>query len=133
MPEFPLLALYLVAASLLLGLGLAGLICRRNQIVMLLALAVMFQAPAVSLIAWSRFHNSWEGISFALVAWVIGLVECGLLGGLTFALWRAGGTVDATRWQQLREAGLPEFADAELLESILPAESASPNEPVGGN
>ncbi len=47
---------YLLASGLLFSLGFAGVLLRRNIIIIYMALELMLNASALALVAFSRFH-----------------------------------------------------------------------------
>jgi NADH-quinone oxidoreductase subunit K len=49
---------YLLVSGLLFSLGLAGVLLRRNIIIIFMALEMMLNAANLSLVAFSRFHGS---------------------------------------------------------------------------
>jgi NADH-quinone oxidoreductase subunit K len=61
MNELGLLENYLLVGAVLFGLGLIGFFSRRNMIVMFLCAEMMLQGVSVSLVAWGRYHNNWDG------------------------------------------------------------------------
>ena len=61
MPETALLQNYLMLGSLLFGIGMIGFLVRRNVIVMFLCAEMMLQGVSLTLIAWGRYHDSWDG------------------------------------------------------------------------
>lgn len=58
----PTLAHYLFASGLLFTIGLAGVLLRRNILVIFMCLELMLNAANLSLVAFSRFHLSVEGL-----------------------------------------------------------------------
>ena len=58
----PTLAPYLFASGLLFTIGLAGVLLRRNILIIFMCLELMLNAANLSLVAFSRFHLSVEGI-----------------------------------------------------------------------
>jgi NADH-quinone oxidoreductase subunit K len=52
----PTLACYLAVSGLLFATGLAGVLLRRNIIVIFMCLELMLNAANLSLVAFSRFH-----------------------------------------------------------------------------
>jgi NADH-quinone oxidoreductase subunit K len=58
----PTLAHYLFASGLLFTIGLAGVLLRRNILIIFMCLELMLNAANLSLVAFSRFHLSVEGI-----------------------------------------------------------------------
>ena len=74
MNEIALLQNYLIVGGLLFAIGLVGFVTRRNMIVMFIALEMMMQGVAVSLVAWSRFHDNFGGQM--LVIMIIAVAAC---------------------------------------------------------
>jgi NADH-quinone oxidoreductase subunit K len=54
---------YLMASGVLFSLGLAGVILRRNLIIIYMCLEMMLNAANLSLVAFSRFQKTAEGAS----------------------------------------------------------------------
>jgi NADH-quinone oxidoreductase subunit K len=106
-PEIALLNNYLVLGALLVGLGVAGFICRRNMIVMFLSAEIVLQGVSLSLAAWGRFHNNFQGQTLVLMIVAIAACEAALALALVLALFQRRGTLDAVAWHQLREADQP--------------------------
>lgn len=52
---------YLVASALLFSIGLAGIVTRRNVIMILLCIEVMFNAANLAFIAYARMWNDLGG------------------------------------------------------------------------
>ena len=61
MNEAALLHNSLLVGAALFSIGLVGFLCRRNMIVMFLSAEMMLQGVSVSLVAWGRWHNNWDG------------------------------------------------------------------------
>ncbi|NQU20863.1 MAG: NADH-quinone oxidoreductase subunit K [Candidatus Nealsonbacteria bacterium] len=66
--------------ALLLGIGLIGLLGRRETVVMLLASQVMLLGASLSLIAFGRFHNDAAANTFAL--WIAVAAVCQIVVGV---------------------------------------------------
>lgn len=58
----PTLAHYLLVSGLLFGIGMAGVLFRRNIIVIFMCLELMLNAANLSLVAFWRFNVSPEGV-----------------------------------------------------------------------
>jgi NADH-quinone oxidoreductase subunit K len=87
----PGLAGYLVLAALLFGVGLAGLLTRRNAIVALLGIEFMLNAANLNLIAFWRFGPKPEalsGVVFVLVALAIAAAEAAVGLALIIGVYR---------------------------------------------
>lgn len=82
---------YLVLAALLFGVGLAGLLTRRNAIVALLGLEFMLNAANLNLIAFWRFGANPEaltGVTFVLFVLAIAAAEAAVGLALILAVYR---------------------------------------------
>jgi len=121
--EVVLLNNYLVVGAILFGIGMVGVLSRRNMIVMFLAVEIMLQGVSLSLVGWSRFHNDFGGQ--ILVMFIIALAACeaALALALVLVLFDRRGNLDITAWQFLREAN-----QASFRETVLPppAEKSEP-------
>ena len=53
---------YLIVSSVLFTIGLAGVMLRRNLIIILMALELMLNAANLSVVAFSRFHVDSTGL-----------------------------------------------------------------------
>jgi len=53
---------YLIVSGILFTIGFAGTMLRRNIIIILMSLELMFNAANLSLVAFSRFHTGINGL-----------------------------------------------------------------------
>jgi len=53
---------YLIVSGILFTIGFAGTMLRRNIIIILMSLELMFNAANLSLVAFSRFHTGTNGL-----------------------------------------------------------------------
>lgn len=118
MNEAALLQNYLILGAILFGIGLVGFLVRRNLIVIFLCAEMMLQGISLSLIAWGRYHDNWEGQ--LLVVFIISIAACeaGIAMVLVLMLCQRSGSLDIVNWQLTREEGLPPFVDQEVPEDI---------------
>ncbi len=93
---------YLFLASAMFALGVIGFVSRRNMIIMFLCTELMFQAAALALIAFSRFHLNHDGEVFVIFVLTIAAAEAALALALVVLLFRRTESLDAAEWQQLR-------------------------------
>jgi NADH-quinone oxidoreductase subunit K len=114
--EVSLLFDYQVVAAILFGLGLIGMLTRRNLIVIFLCAEMMLQGVALSLVAWSRFHHDWGGQSFVIFIIVVAGCEAGIALALILMLAKRTGSLDVTLWQELREETQGAYVDREVPE-----------------
>ena len=91
---------YLIVSAVLFTIGLAGVILRRNLIVILMSLELMLNAANLSLVAFSRFRVGMDGLpdynAQVLVFFVITVAAAEVAVGLALlvALYRAKQTTD---------------------------------------
>ena len=76
--ESALLNGYLLVGAILFGLGLVGFLSRRNMILMFLAVEIMLQGVSLSLTAWSRFHNNFDGQMLVLLIITVAACEAAI-------------------------------------------------------
>lgn len=86
---------YLILSVALFAIGVAGVLLRRNVIVMLMSIELMLNAVNVNLVAFSRLHGSVDGQVFAIFIIVAAAAEAVVGLGIILALARNRDTVDA--------------------------------------
>lgn len=120
MNEVHLLHNYLTVGAALFGIGLVGFISRRNMIVMFLAAEMMLQGVSISLVAWSRFHNNFDGQILVIFVFTVAACEAAIALALVLMLFHKSGSLDIAFWQRMREANQPAFVDRQLPEQGEP-------------
>lgn len=94
---------YLITSAILFVVGLIGFLVRRNMIIMFLCTELMFQAAAIAMIAFSRFHLNVSGQVFVIFILTVAAAEAALALGLVVLLYRRKETLSAEAWSELRE------------------------------
>jgi NADH-quinone oxidoreductase subunit K len=79
---------YLGVSALLFCLGLAGVIVRRNLLVIYMALELMLNAANLALVAFSRFNNNLNGQVMVLFIVTVAAAEVAVGLALIVALYR---------------------------------------------
>lgn len=85
---------YLALSAILFALGAAGVMFRRNLIVVLMSLELMLNAVNLTFIAFSHYLGSMEGQVFALFVMVVAAAEVGVGLAIAVALFRQRGTIN---------------------------------------
>jgi NADH-quinone oxidoreductase subunit K len=99
---------YLVVSAILFTIGFAGVMLRRNLIIILMSLELMLNAANLSLVAFSRFRVGANGLpdyhAEVLVFFVITVAAAEVAVGLALlvALYRARQTTDVDDITSLR-------------------------------
>ncbi len=79
---------YLVVSALLFGLGLVGVIVRRNLLIIYMSLELMLNAANLALVAFSRFTNNLDGQVFVFFTITVAAAEVAVGLALIVALYR---------------------------------------------
>ncbi len=93
----------LVVSVLIFGIGLFGLIIRKNLLVMLMCVELMLNGVNLSFVAFSRVHQSIQGHLSVLFVMTVAAAESAVGLGLVIALFRTIRTVDSDQIQILRD------------------------------
>jgi len=95
-------AYYLVLAALLFAVGLAGVLLRRNVLVVLMSIELMLSAVGINLVAFGRMWNSVDGQVFALFALVVAAAQAAVGIGIVVLFFRQRPTADADEMDLLK-------------------------------
>ena len=98
----PPIAWYLGVAALLFAIGMAGVLLRRNPLIVLLSLELMLNGANLVLITFARQHGSLDGQVFALAVMAVAAAEVVVGLGLVVAMARNRMTLDVDRLSRLR-------------------------------
>jgi NADH-quinone oxidoreductase subunit K len=93
---------YLVLSAFIFAIGVAGVISRRNPLVVLLCLELMLNAGNLALVAFSRMHGGAAGQVFALIVMVIAACEVVIGLGIIVAMYRNRLPIDIDEMSELR-------------------------------
>ncbi|MSU42020.1 MAG: NADH-quinone oxidoreductase subunit NuoK [Pedosphaera sp.] len=97
---------YLILSAVLLGIGLLGVFTRRNVIVVLFSIEILFNAANLNFIAFWRFGDQPEALMgpiFALFAIAVAAAEVAVGLALVIAVYRHFKTVDLEKLDTLKE------------------------------
>ena len=99
---------YLIVSGILFAIGFAGVMLRRNLIIILMSLELMLNAANLSLVAFSRFRVDSSGLpnynAQVFVFFIITVAAAGVAVGLAIfvALYRARQTTDVKNISSLK-------------------------------
>ena len=93
---------YLAVSVFVFCIGAAGVLVRRNPLVVLLCLELMLNAGNLALVAFSRAHGSGDGQIFALIVMVVAACEVVIGLGLIVAIHRRRLPIDVDEMSELR-------------------------------
>jgi NADH:ubiquinone oxidoreductase subunit K len=92
---------YLVVSALVFSIGAAGVLTRRNPLVVLLCLELMLNAANIALIAFARMWGNGEGQIFAVIVMVVAACEVCIGLGLVVAIFRRRLPIDVDEIREL--------------------------------
>ncbi len=92
---------YLAVSALIFAVGAAGVLTRRNPLVVLLCIELMLNAANLALIAFSRMHGNGDGQVFAIIVMVVAACEVCIGLGLIVAIFRRRLPIDVDGLREL--------------------------------
>ena len=93
---------YIILSAFIFAIGLAGVMSRRNPLVILLCLELMLNAGNLALIAFARMWGNGDGQVFALIVMVVAACEVTIGLGLIVGLYRRRVPIDVDETVELR-------------------------------
>jgi NADH-quinone oxidoreductase subunit K len=93
---------YLPLSALIFAIGAAGVVARRNPLVVLLCLELMLNGGNLALVAFARMWGNGDGQVLALVVMTVAACEVAIGLGMIVALYRRRIPVDVDELRELR-------------------------------
>ena len=93
----------LIVSVIVFGIGLFGVIVRKNLLIMLMCIELMLNGVNLSFVAFSKIHHLVEGDLTVLFVMTVAAAESAVGLGLVIALFRTLRTVDSDQIQMLRD------------------------------
>jgi NADH-quinone oxidoreductase subunit K len=93
---------YLVLSAFIFSIGAAGVLTRRNPLVILLCLELMLNAGNLALIAFSRMWGNGDGQILAIVVMTVAACEVCIGLGMIVALYRRRLPIDVDELRELQ-------------------------------
>ncbi len=94
---------YLILAAALLTIGFAGVILRRNMLIVLMSIELMLNAVNLSLVGFSRVHANLEGQIVSFFVIVLAAAEAAVGLGVIVLVFRRRGSVQTTQIRHLKD------------------------------
>lgn len=96
------IAWYLAVSAIVFALGAAGVMTRRNPLVVLLCLELMLNGASLALIAFARMWGNEQGQVFTVIVITVAACEVCIGLGLIVALHRRRVPIDVDELKELR-------------------------------
>lgn len=123
---------YLVVGSILFVLGAIGFLTRRNLITMMLSAELMLHGVSLNLVAFSNYHQNFQGQAFTAFILTVAACEAGLALALILALYQRRKSLDVALWSELSEADIESPLDEEpAVPTAVPAQEFPHLTPAG--
>ena len=123
---------YLIVGSMLFVLGTIGFLTRRNLITMMLSAEMMLHGISLNLVAFSNFHQNFQGQAFTAFILTVAACEAGIALALILTLYHRHKSLDVSWWSQLAEADIEPPLDQEPAEpTAVPAHEFPHLTPTG--
>jgi NADH-quinone oxidoreductase subunit K len=99
----PSLKVVVLLAMILFSIGLVGVTCRKNILIVLLSVEIMLNAANVALVAFSRVHGDVTGQVFVFFAMTVAAAEVAVGLAIVITVYRLRRSTDISETRELRE------------------------------
>ena len=96
------LSYYLVLSGIVFVTGVVGVLLRRNIIIILLSVELMFNATNINFVAFSQYFHDVTGQVFVFFALTVAAAEVAVGLAIIIALYRAKSTINIDEFQLLK-------------------------------
>lgn len=93
---------YVMLSAILLGVGLFGVVTRRNAVIVLMGLELMLNAANLAFVAFARHHGNLQGHVFTFIVIAVAAAEAAVALSIMIALYRLKGSVTLDDAQELK-------------------------------
>lgn len=93
---------FLVLSAILLCVGIAGVLFRRNALIVLMSIELMLNAGNLALLTFSRMHHDTRGQTFALMIIAVAAAEVAVGLAIVVAVFRGRHNVDIDKLNAMR-------------------------------
>jgi NADH-quinone oxidoreductase subunit K len=93
---------YLVLSAVLFSVGMAGVLLRRNVIVLLMSIELMLNAVNISFVAFSKYNNNLEGQVMVFFVMTIAAAEAAVGLALAVSIFKRFKEVNIRFFEHLR-------------------------------
>ena len=88
---------FLVLSAVLFGIGMIGVLVRRNALIILMSIELMLNSSNMALVTFARYTGSLNGQVFAFLVMVVAACEVAVGLAIILALFRNKDTVDVDK------------------------------------
>ncbi len=96
------LSAYVILSSILFTIGAVGVLIRRNLIILLLSIELMFNAASINFVAFSHYFQDVAGQVFVVFVLTIAAAEVAVGLAIVIALYRSRATVNVEEFNLMK-------------------------------
>jgi len=93
---------YIIVSTILIAVGIYGLVVKRNAIRMIFAIEIIANAANINLVAFSRSVNNAQGQVFALFSIAIAAAEVAVGLGIIIIAYRLYKEIDVEQFRSMK-------------------------------
>ncbi len=93
---------FLVLAALLFAIGTAGVLLRKNVLIIMMSIELMLNAANLTILTFARMHGDLGGHSFAMVVIAVAAAEVAVGLAIVVAIFRGRRHVDVDKMNILK-------------------------------
>jgi NADH-quinone oxidoreductase subunit K len=93
---------YLFVATVLFGIGAAGVLIRRNAIVVFMCIELMLNAANLSLVSFARYHGDMSGHVYVFLVMAVAAAEVSVGLAIIISVYRLRKTINVDELSDLR-------------------------------
>jgi NADH-quinone oxidoreductase subunit K len=93
---------FLVLGAVLFAIGVAGVLLRRNALIMMMSIELMLNAANLTIITFARMWGDMSGQTFALIVIAVAAAEVAVGLAIVVAVFRGRRHVDVDRLTSLK-------------------------------
>jgi NADH-quinone oxidoreductase subunit K len=94
---------YLWLAAILFGIGLAGVLVKRNALILMMSIELMLNAANLTFVAFARQHGDVGGHAIAFFIIAVAAAEAAVGLAIVIAIYRTRGALNVDEVNALRE------------------------------
>jgi len=94
---------YLWLAAVLFGIGLAGVLVKRNALILMMSIELMLNAANLTFLAFARQHGDVGGHAIAFFIIAVAAAEAAVGLAIVIAIYRTRGNLNVDEVNALRE------------------------------
>jgi len=96
------LSAYVILSAILFTIGVVGVLIRRNLIILLLSIELMFNAASINFVAFSHYFQDVAGQVFVVFILTIAAAEVAVGLAIVIALYRGRATVNVEEFNLMK-------------------------------